>query len=222
MIPSHQTPPPITETPAERWANVITHGVGAVLSVAALALLVSYAATHRNPLLIVCVTIYGCSLLILYLASTFLHAATGPRARHWFRVLDHVSIYLLIAGTYTPFLLVTVRGAWGWSLFGVLWGLALVGSFLKLFFVHRFLLLSTVVYLLMGWVGVVAAKPFLQALPRGALTWIVAGGFAYTFGVIFFLWERLKFNHAIWHVFVMAGSVCHFLAVFWYVIPRGG
>jgi hemolysin III len=218
MGPSRDAPAN-SETSGERWANTITHGIGAGLSIAALALLVTYAGMHNNPRLVVTVTIYGCSLLLLYIASTCFHVCTGPKARHWFKVLDHSAIYCLIAGTYTPFLLMMLRGPWGWSLFGVVWGLALIGSVLKLFFVHEYEGLSTAIYLLMGWIGIIALKPFLTSVPSGALIWVAAGGIAYTAGVVFFVWEKLKFNHAIWHLFVMAGSVCHFFAIFRYVIP---
>lgn len=219
MRPSTDAPQCI-ETPGERWANAITHGVGAGLAVAALTLLITYASRHRDPRLIVTVTIYGCSLLLLYIASTCFHLCTGPRARHWFKVLDHSAIYFLIAGTYTPFLLMMLRGPWGWSLFGVVWGLALIGSILKLFFVHEYEGISTAIYLLMGWLGMIALKPFLATVPGAALIWVAAGGIAYTAGVVFFVWEKLKFNHAIWHLFVLAGSACHFFAVLVSTMPR--
>jgi hemolysin III len=211
--------PPHVETPIEEALNSLTHGVGAVLSIAGLGILVTLASLHGGPRHVVTVSIYGCAMLLLYLASTCYHACRHPRARHWLRVADHIAIYCLIAGTYTPFLLVSVRGAWGWSLFGVLWGLTLVGAVLKLFFVHRFDLASTLIYLAMGWIGVIGARPLMHHLPHGALQFIVAGGLAYTVGVVFYLWENLPFNHAIWHLFVMAGSACHFFGILYYVVP---
>lgn len=214
------TPPPCTETAAERWANVVTHGVGILLSITAIVVLTVYAALHGDAVRLVCVVVFGVTLLLMYTASTCFHCARHETFRHWFKVCDHASIYALIAGTYTPFLLVLVGGAWGWGLFGVLWGLTLVGSALKVFFVDRFEPLSVAIYVAMGWLALVAAKPFLNALPHGAMAWILAGGVAYTSGVAFFFWERLRFNHAIWHLFVLGGSACHFFAVLFYVVPR--
>jgi hemolysin III len=212
------TPPTCIETPAERWANVITHGLGIALSIAAIAVLTTYAALHSDAVRLVTAAVFGSTLLLMYTASTCFHGARHEKVRHWFKVCDHASIYALIAGTYTPFLLVIVRGGWGWSLFGTLWGLTLVGSFLKIFFVDRFEPLSVGIYVAMGWIALLAIKPFLALMPAGALAWILAGGAFYTFGVIFFLWERLRFNHAIWHLFVLAGSICHFIAVLLYVV----
>ena len=215
MLPTTLHP----ETPAEEIASTITHGIGVIFAASALTILVTLASVHGDARRIVTFSIYGTTLLLAYLASTIYHTVRRERWKHWLRVVDHSAIYGLIAGTYTPVLLVTLRGAWGWSLFGVLWGMTLAGTIMKLFFVHRFELLSTAVYVMMGWVGLVAAKPFFVALPGGALWWLVAGGIAYTGGVIFFLWDRLPFNHAIWHLFVIAGSVCHFFAVLLYVLP---
>jgi len=211
---------PHAETESEERLSSITHGVGALLSIAALAILITLASVHGDARRVITVTIYGASMLLLYLASTCYHACRHPRAKHWLKVADHIAIYCLIAGTYTPFLLVSVRGAWGWSLFCLLWGLTLAGAILKLFFIHRFDFASTMIYLAMGWIGVIAARPFLQALPGGAVALMVAGGLAYTVGVIFYLWDHLPFNHAIWHVFVLAGSACHFFGVLFYVVPR--
>lgn len=217
--PSVDIASPHLQSPVEETLNCLTHGVGAVLSIVALAVLVTLASLHGGARHVVTVSIYGCAMLLLYLASTCYHACRDRRAKHWLKVADHIAIYCLIAGTYTPFLLVSVRGAWGWSLFGVLWGLTLVGAILKLFFVHRFEFASTMIYLAMGWIGVIGARPLLHHLPQGAVEWIVAGGMAYTVGVIFFLWNRLPFNHAIWHLFVMAGSACHFFGILLYVVP---
>jgi hemolysin III len=213
-------PPPCTETAAERWANVVTHGIGVLLSIVAIVVLTVCAATRGDAMRVACVAVFGVTLLLMYTSSTCFHCARHETFRHWFKVCDHASIYALIAGTYTPFLLVLVRGGWGWSLFGVLWGLTLVGAVLKVFFVHRWEPLSVAIYVAMGWIALIAVKPFLNALPHGAMAWILAGGVAYTSGVVFFFWERLRFNHAIWHLFVLGGSACHFFAVLFYVVPR--
>jgi hemolysin III len=208
------------ETPIEERWSCITHAIGAILSVAGLAVLVTLAELRGDLRLVMTVSIYGATLLLVYGASTCYHACRhGGRAKHWLKVVDHIAIYALIAGTYTPFLLVSLRGTWGWSLFAVLWGLAAIGTVFKLFFVHRFDLGSSLVYLAMGWIGLIALRPFLAHLPGGAVAWVLAGGGAYTCGVIFYLWDRLPFNHAIWHIFVMAGSACHFVAVLIYVVP---
>lgn len=210
---------PYPETPAERQANIITHGLGIALSIVAIAVLTTYAALHGDAVRLVTAAVFGTTLLLMYTASTCFHYARREKLRYWFKVCDHASIYALIAGTYTPFLLVLVRGPWGWTLFGILWGLTLIGSLLKIFFVDRFESLSTAIYIAMGWIALIAIKPFLALMPQGALAWILAGGAFYTLGVIFFLWERLRFNHAIWHLFVLAGSICHFTAVLLYVVP---
>jgi hemolysin III len=217
---------PEIQTPAEEAVNCITHGVGAALAAAALAVLVTLAVLRGGAIHIVSVSVYGACLLGLYLASTIYHACgcgslrSRQRLRRALKIIDHIGIYLLIAGTYTPFLLVLIRGPWGWSLFGVLWGLAVVGTIYKMLFIDDGSdVISALLYVAMGWVGMIGAKPLLGALPGGAVAWIVAGGIAYTAGVAFYLWERLPFNHAIWHGFVLAGSACHFLAILLYVLP---
>jgi hemolysin III len=208
------------QTRCEEIANSVTHGMGLALSLAGLAVLVTLAALRGTAWHIVSCAVYGATLVILYAASTLYHSVRGPRVKRVLRILDHSAIYLLIAGTYTPFALVTLRGAWGWSLFGVVWGMALVGILWKIWFVDRFVVVSTTVYLLMGWLAVIAAKPLLAALPAGGIAWILAGGLCYTAGVVFFGWKKLPYAHTVWHVFVVTGSVCHFLAVLLYVIPR--
>jgi hemolysin III len=164
-------------------------------------------------------SIYGATLVLLYAASTFYHALPAPRAKRVFRTLDHASIYLLIAGTYTPFLLVNLRGGWGWALFGVVWGLGLFGVALEAGAKRLANSLSLVLYIGIGWVAAVAVKPLLDTVPPGGLVLLVLGGLAYTGGVVFYCWRRLPYNHVIWHVFVVAGSVCHFFAVLFFVIP---
>ena len=203
----------------EELANTITHGIGVGLSIAGLVLLVVRAAMHGDAWQVVSFSIYGSSLILLYLASTLYHGFRSERIKRVLRLLDHSAIYLLIAGTYTPFVLVTLRGPWGWTLFGIIWGLAILGVTFKLIFGHKYEMLSTVFYVLMGWVVIIAIKPLIAALPAGGLAWLVAGGLAYTGGVVFYAWEKLPFNHAIWHGFVLAGSLFHFLSVWWYLAP---
>ncbi|HET6230637.1 MAG TPA: hemolysin III family protein [Longimicrobiaceae bacterium] len=203
---------------AEEVANSVTHGAGLLASAVALPVLVALAAMHGTVWHVVAASVFGGSLVALYGASTIYHAVRSPRAKHVMRIADHSAIYLLIAGTYTPFTLVTLRGPWGWSLFGVVWGLAAAGIAFKLFFVDRFIGLSTAMYVAMGWLVVVAAKPMLALVPAGGLGWMAAGGLAYTGGVVFFLWHRLRYSHAVWHLFVLAGSACHFVAILRYVI----
>lgn len=200
-------------------ANSLTHGIGALLSIAALVILVIFSATEGDAWRVVSFSIYGACLILLYTTSTLYHSFPPGRVKQFFQIADHACIYLLIAGTYTPFTLVPLRGAWGWSLFGIIWGLALVGIFFKVFFINRFAVLSLVVYLLMGWLIVVALRPLIQHLPMGGLYWLMAGGAFYSLGVIFFLWEKLRYHHAFWHLFVLAGSICHFWAIFLYVLP---
>jgi hemolysin III len=206
-------------TKGEEIANSITHGIGAGLSIAALVVLVVFASLYGDVWRIVSFSIYGACLTVLYTASTLYHSFRSQKLKKYFQIMDHASIYLLIAGTYTPFTLVHLRGGWGWSLFGVIWGLAVLGVIFKMFFTNRFNLLSTIIYLLMGWLIVIAFKPAVTHIPQGGLYWLLAGGLSYTFGVIFFLWEKLPYSHAIWHLFVLGGSICHFFAMLFYVLP---
>ncbi len=202
----------------EEILNVATHGMGFLMSVAALTILVVFASLYGNAWHIVSFSIYGASLVILYLASTAFHLVQKQKIRNWLNVFDHISIYLLIAGTYTPFLLVTLRGSWGWSFFGIVWGLAIAGIVLKLFFTGRFNLVSTIIYIALGWIILIAISPLSNALSFDGLMWLLAGGICYSVGAVFFLLNKLPFNHAIFHVLVVAGSACHFVAVFWYVL----
>ncbi|MBI2435183.1 MAG: hemolysin III family protein [Candidatus Hydrogenedentes bacterium] len=206
-------------TLAEEIANAVTHGLGAVLSLVGLTALVIYAAYDADPWRIVSVSIFGATLILLYAASTLYHAVPHPPVKRAMRIVDHCAIYLLIAGTYTPFLLVNMRGPWGWSLFGVLWGIAVAGCVFKVFFTGRWDKLSTALYVAMGWAIVVALKPTLEMVPVGALILMLMGGIAYTGGTIFYHWDRLPFNHAIWHVCVMSGSATHYCAIFFFVLP---
>lgn len=208
-------------SPLEEKLNIISHGIGVVLGVIALVFLVVHAVKDGEIVHVVSFTIYGLSIIILYLASTLYHKATKPQLRNRLRIFDHAAIYLLIAGTYTPFALVTLKGTTGWVIFGTVWAFAAVGITMKLFFTGRFDKLSTAMYVLMGWIIVFAIKPLIANLPSEGLFWLMAGGAAYTIGAVLYSIRSLKFNHAIFHVFVLIGSICHFISVYWYVLPRG-
>ncbi len=199
--------------PREELANALTHGVGALLSLAAGVTLTTMAIATADPWRIVGAAVFGVALVLLYTASTVYHGAPGGPAKRRLEILDHCMIFVLIAGTYTPFTLVSLRGPWGWGLFAVVWGLAVAGVALKLIFATRFALLSTAVYIAMGWLVVVAIEPMTRAVDPATLGWLVAGGVAYTAGTLFYHNRRIPFAHAIWHLFVIAGSVCHALAV---------
>lgn len=203
----------------EEIANAMTHGIGALLSVAGLTLLVVFAAMGADPWVMVGVTVFGVTMLIMYLASTLYHALPHPDMKRIMRVADHCAIYLLIAGTYTPFLLVHMRGNWGVPLLVLMWGMALCGCIFKIFTTGKLEKLSTAFYIGMGWVAVAAFKPTVESIPAAALLLMFLGGLAYTSGVIFYHWERLPYSHAIWHCFVMAGTFVHFMAVFFWVLP---
>jgi hemolysin III len=202
----------------EDVANAATHGVGLLMAVAAVPVLIVLGALRGTPVHVVSFAVYGASLVLVYAASTLYHATRRPRLRHAFRILDHVAIYLLIAGTYTPVMLISVEGPWGWTLLSLVWVLAAGGCVFKVFFVGRFQRLSTTLYLVMGWLAVLAVGPLVEALPAVGLAWLVAGGLSYTFGVVFFAWERMPYNHAVWHLFVIAGSACHYVAMLLYVL----
>ncbi len=202
----------------EEIANSITHGIGFLLSIAGLVVLVVSASIEGDPWMVVSFTIYGSSLVTLYLASTFYHSFHSPRLKHVLRIIDHSAIYLLIAGTYTPFTLLNMRGVLGWTLFGVIWGLAAAGIAIKGFHVHRFPILTPLIYIAMGWLGAVAIRPTLELIPTGGIVLLLAGGITYTLGVIFYALDRLPYNHAIWHLFVMGASAFHFFAVFFYAM----
>lgn len=216
------TAPAAIYTDGEELANSITHGIGVLLSVAALALLVTFAALYGDAWGVTSGAIYGATLILAYTASTVYHTLRSERAKRICRKFDHAGIFLLIAGTYTPFLLVSLRGPWGWSLFGVIWGLALAGIIMKFFLAGRFRVVSTLIYILMGWLIVIAFKPLLAALPPVGIWLLVSGGICYTGGTLFYLWKSLKYHHAIWHLFVLAGSICHFFSILNYVMPVGG
>lgn len=206
---------------AAEFINSLTHGLGTALGIASLVLMVVFASLHGTARHIVGAAIFGSALVILYTMSTLYHAFRGPRVKHVFRILDHNSIYLLIAGTYTPFCLGSLRGGWGWSIFGVIWGLAVTGIVFESIFIRRMRYLSVAVYLAMGWLVLIAARPLYHALSPGGLGWLLGGGFFYSAGVAFYAWKSFKYHHAVWHLFVLGGSLCHVAAVLFFVIPKG-
>ena len=207
-------------SPGEEIAHAVSHGIGAALAVAGLVGLVAVAASRGDVWHVVSSAVFGATLVLLYTASTLYHAIPSPRAKRVFRVLDHSAIYLLIAGTYTPFTLGPLRGPWGWALFGVVWTAAVAGVVFKSVALGRAPILSVVLYAAMGWSVVFAFGPLVRALAPGGLALLLAGGLCYTLGIVFFAWERLRFGHFLWHLCVLAGSILHYLAVLLFVLPR--
>jgi hemolysin III len=205
-------------TLGEEIASSLTHGVGAGLAIAGLVILVAFAVLEDDGYKLAAAIVYGVTLVLQYTASTLYHSVPQPGAKHVFKVLDHCGIYLLIAGTYTPFCLVTLRDANGWWLFGVVWGLAAIGISLEAFWTYRPRWLSVLIFLGMGWMVVASIEPLVDNLAPGGLWLLVAGGLAYTIGTVFYVLERVQYMHAVWHLWVLGGSVCHFLAVLLYVI----
>ncbi len=205
-------------TKAEEIMNAVTHGVGIALSIAGLVILVVFAAIYGDAWKVVASSIYGASMIILYTASTLYHSFSKTKAAYALNMFDHISIYYLIAGSYTPFMLVNLRGAWGWSIFGVVWACAITGTILKIVYGHNFRKISTIIYLAMGWMILIAFYPFVKNVELGGVILLAAGGLAYSFGVIFYKWKTLPFNHAIWHLFVLAGTVLQFFSVLFYVV----
>jgi len=202
----------------EEIANSITHGIGAALGTAALVILVVFASLKGDVWRIVSFSIYGASLVILYTASTIYHAITNKKAKRYFRIMDVSSIFLLIAGTYTPITLLSLRGTgWGWTMFGLIWGMALIGIVFKTFFDGRFEKLSIIFYVLMGWLAIIAIKPMIVNLPAGLLFWIALGGISYTVGIIFLAVTKFPYSHTVWHLFVLGGSISHFFGILFYL-----
>jgi len=201
---------------SEEFANSLSHGLGLVLAIAALPILVLSAVRIGHVRLVVGASVFGGAMVLLYLASTLYHALTHEGAKRVARIFDHSAIFLLIAGTYTPFALGVLRGPWGWTMLVIVWGLALIGITMKAFAGPRHSWISLVLYLVMGWMAVVAVKPILQLVPTPGILWILAGGIAYTGGLTFFAAHRMRYSHFIWHLFVIAGTTCHFFAVLWY------
>jgi len=207
-------------SPTEEMINIYSHVVGLILSILALVFLVIHASALGNVLHLVSFSVFGVSLVVLYGASVLYHSAKEPALRRRLRVFDHISIYILIAGSYTPFTLVTLKGETGWILFGVAWGIALSGIILKLFFTGKYKVVSTSMYLALGWMVMFAIKPLLENLSADGVFWLVAGGLAYTVGAILYAIPKIKFNHAIFHLFVLMGSFSHYMAVYFYVLPH--
>jgi hemolysin III len=198
---------------AEEISNVLTHGLGMLLSIPALVYLINLSNTKGTTAHLIGSIVFGISMFILYSASTIYHAVQKPKLRKRLNILDHASIYVLIAGTYTPFTLVGLEGAWRWSIFGVVWGVALIGIIFKLFFTGKFDKLSTILYVAMGWIIVIAYSPLSKGISDDSLYWLFAGGFAYTIGALLYMVRSLTFNHAIFHLFVLFGTACHFISI---------
>ncbi|MEA1986163.1 MAG: hemolysin III family protein [Candidatus Marinimicrobia bacterium] len=206
------------QTTGEEIANGITHGIGIALSIAGLVLLVVFASKRGDAWQIVSFSVYGATMIMLYLFSTLYHSFTNKKVKKFFRLFDYASIYLLIAGTYTPVTLTVLRGPFGWTIFGIIWGLAILGVVKQFVFFHKFWALSVVTYLLMGWIIVFAIKPLIAQVPFMFFMWMLIGGLSYTLGIIFFVWEKMPYNHSIWHLFVLGGSISHFFAFLFYLV----
>jgi len=207
-------------TVGEEIANAVSHGIGVLLGIAGLSVLTVAAATRgEGAWQVVPCVIYGVMLLLMFTISTLYHSFTNPRVKRVFRILDHEAIFLMIAGSYTPFLLITLRGPLGWTLFGVVWGIAAAGLLFQGFFTGRFKKISTLLYVVMGWIIVGALKPLIDHMPASGIRWLVAGGLCYTVGAGIYLLKRVPYHHAIWHLFVLAGSICHYFAILWHVLP---
>jgi hemolysin III len=201
------------DSPREELINALTHGLGATAALAGGAVLITLAALFGDGWQLTASIVFGITLLLLYVASTLYHAVQHPVLKGRLKVFDHCAIYLLIAGTYTPFTLIGLRGPLGWTLFSVIWGLAFFGVIFKLFYAGRFKLLSTLIYIAMGWLIIIAAKPTMQALDGWTFGWLLAGGAFYTLGTFFYHRPSMRYSHAIWHMFVIGGSVCHYISV---------
>ncbi len=204
------------QTHFEEQLNALSHGIGAVLGVVGLILLMIYG--NSSSLELFSVIVYGLSIIILFTASTLYHWVKNESLKHYFRIVDHISIYLLIAGTYTPVTLITLSESRGWLLFGLVWGIAVIGTILKLFFTGRFGVISTLLYLVMGWLIAFDFSSLVQSLANNGLLWLFLGGLFYTIGIVFYAIKKIPYNHVIWHLFVLSGAICHFFMIFFYVI----
>ena len=205
------------QTQAEERLNALSHALGAIFGIAALILLIIYN-TNKTAYSLASVIIYGSSIIVLFTASTLYHSVKLKQHKGYFRVIDHISIYLLIAGTYTPVLLITLEQSLGWPLFYVVWGITVCGTVLKLFFTGKFELFSTLLYVVMGWLIVIDFTALSHIMPANGITLLFSGGIAYTLGILFYAVEKIPFNHVIWHIFVLIGAICHFFMIFLYVI----
>ena len=197
----------------EELAHSITHGVGVLLGIAVLTLLVVFAALRKSTWEVVSCAVYGTTFILLFLGSTLYHAIQNPRAKQVLKTVDHSAIYLLIAGTYTPYALAPLRGELGWTIFGAIWGSALIGIAFKVFFTGRFKAVSLISYLFMGWFCIIAVKPLYRELSTTGFVFLAVGGLCYTIGAVFYAWQSLRWSHTIWHLFVLAGSLCHFFSI---------
>ena len=213
-----QNKPFSSESLSERLFNTITHGIGSVLSIVALVLMVVYASYNSDAWSIVGVSIFGSTLILLYMSSTLYHAFSNGRVKQIFKTLDQSFVYLLIAGTYTPVLLITLRNTLGWTVFGLVWVMAIGGITHRIFFFDKLKKLSLVSYIVMGWLSLIVFKSLLNAAPAELVVWLLIGGAFYTGGLIFYSWEKLPFNHAIWHLFVLGGSFSHFMGIYLYLV----
>lgn len=207
-----------TFTRKEEIVHAITHGVGILLSKVALLVMLMYAVYNGSIWHIVSGTVFGGTMLLMYVASTISHGLPFGKLKDLFQIIDHSSIYLFIAGTYTPILLIPLRGELGWTMFSVVWAIAIIGVIFKIFFVKRFLILSTIIYVLMGWLIVLAWEPLTASLPSDGVIFLVTGGIFYTVGAIFYVWRKFLYHHAVWHIFVLAGSAFHFFTIFLYIL----
>lgn len=203
----------------EELANSITHGFGILFAVSALGVLTAFSSVFGTVWHIVSCSVYSGTMILMYTASTLYHSIHWPKAKNVLRILDHSAICLLIAGTYTPFTLVSLNGPWGWTLFGLIWGLAVLGIICEIFLLRKYRFLAIVIYVTMGWTMVIATKPLMAAVPTGGLLLLLAGGLFYTVGIVFYVSKKIPYNHAVWHLFVLAGTVFQFFAILLYVIP---
>lgn len=206
-------------TLGEEVANAITHGIGLLLSIGGLVWLIIASALSGSAWHIVSFTIFGVTMVLLYTSSTLLHSLPDGKAKNVFEILDHSAIYFFIAGSYTPFLLVAIRGTLGWTLFGIVWGIAMAGTIFKVFFVKRFVIVSTGIYILMGWLIVLIFPALIDILPRNGIILLAIGGLLYTLGAVFYVWRFFKYHHMVWHLFVLAGTILHFFSVILYLLP---
>ncbi|MCP9199783.1 hemolysin III family protein [Gramella sp. GC03-9] len=212
-LPCHFYPP------AEERFNIISHGIGFVLSILALILLILKADRLGDVEHLVSFTIFGASMVLVYAASTFYHSAKSKRLRIRLNILDHASIYFLIAGTYTPFAIITLAGTRGWTILAIVWSMAIIGAIFKIFYAGRFQLFSTIMYVVMGWIIVFAIKPLAESLSPSGLYWLIGGGISYTIGAILFMQNKIPFNHAVFHIFVLLGTFAHFVCIYYFLLP---
>jgi hemolysin III len=208
------------QSPQEEFANSITHGFGILFSIIAISLLVTFSVLNGSTLDIVSCSLFGGSILLLYTFSTLYHATQQEKIKSWLRTFDHIGIYFLIAGTYTPFLLLAVGGTFGWIFFGIVWGLTAFGIVFKIFYTHRFPKASLILYLSMGWMGIFLIKPLLASLSSSTLLMIAAGGISYTLGTVFYVRQSMRYGHTIWHLFVLAGTILHFIAIMYMLVGK--